>query len=673
MSSSSPHPKDSVSAENEKITAGLQSTSLAVLEATQRNKRPLAATQSLLQAALVDSHVVFVPRLLRCDDALNQLSDATCSRRPVPFSKLRKIAPYVRPEARLAGYPAAAVVFSFVQNADSRHEARPSIVTCHQHISCTRAQAASASRTPTQVSSRTFSLCHHESDAARCSLETSKTFRGACFSPFVRAYAPGLASYGISEASFLTFVDGLNEAFVAHPIYQGLNIVGTIMSLIPVVKGMQLAGTGIALGAAGASYASSYLQTKAYLKAMNQTLFEPLRLHVEMLTTPEMMEKVVGGETRLELPPLEFLGEHEEAEIAGQIVKMSVNDPRIRRMKALENFVMPLDFDVPEVATPNSMLKRMGNSQAKRLAKKQEAKMLKKYHKGKKKFDEESAEAENRTKQGEDGVAKAEIELAKEHKKLESDLTQDQVMGDERVKDRIVEKHDRQVEKMTKEIEKKRRENDKEVHKHKERAEKGRSKVAKDEEKIANKIRWIVISTWGPDVDEHGEDACQLPSGSEGQLNQRSAASIMIRWRHCLAPACELRCVVPSHMYTALGEYRANGTRYEVAGAMRQGAPKRKVEGADKEAFLQADEGKNVGLMCGYNCNWDRTVLDSHAYTERKGETTRMSFNHSVAAAVHTVFARLFGPQLCALGMGRCCKLAASVWGRPVAPHRRRR
>jgi hypothetical protein len=42
-------------------------------------------------------------------------------------------------------------------------------------------------------------------------------FGGKHSSPFVRAYTPALSTYGIPESSFLAFLDGLNENFIANP------------------------------------------------------------------------------------------------------------------------------------------------------------------------------------------------------------------------------------------------------------------------------------------------------------------------------------------------------------------------------------------------------------------------------------------------------------------------
>lgn len=93
--------------------------------------------------------------------------------------------------------------------------------------------------------------------------QTSKNFRGAFFSPFVRAYVPELEAHDISQSDFLTFIDGLNEAFIANPVFQGFGIAGTIMQQFYGVHPVQWAGMGVSVVSGMASAATSYARTRA--------------------------------------------------------------------------------------------------------------------------------------------------------------------------------------------------------------------------------------------------------------------------------------------------------------------------------------------------------------------------------------------------------------------------
>lgn len=120
----------------------------------------------------------------------------------------------------------------------------------------------------------------------------SKSFRGAFFGPLARAYPPALADYGIPQDKFHTFLDGFNEAFVAHPVFQGLGVAGAVMTMAYGVHPMQWAGMGLQVSSGVASAATSYLRTKQYVRAVNEQLFNPAGLHVNVMTTSKMVQRI---------------------------------------------------------------------------------------------------------------------------------------------------------------------------------------------------------------------------------------------------------------------------------------------------------------------------------------------------------------------------------------------
>ena len=339
----------------------------------------------------------------------------------------------------------------------------------------------------------------------RDNLETTKSFRGTFFSPFVRAYVPDLENYGISRDAFLAFVDGLNEAFVANPAFQLTSTLGMIMSQCYGVDPVVWAGMGLQVASGVASGATSYFRTKEFVKAMNGDLFHPAGLHLNIMTTKKMMNKIGYPEDKLQLPPLESYDDlntpttmkPREAAKAAQFDSPE-DDPRMRRMKALQGYVMPLDFDVPEAVAPESLLKKMGASQAKRLSKKQNKKMGKDRQEGYKKFLEKQREAEKKQREGDKEIAKIERKLAKEEAKL---------MGKEgKKREKALEEFQKEDAKLRREMEKAVAERDKEVAKEMKDAHKERSKVEKKEGKAAHKIRWIVISRWEGQEGDEDED-----------------------------------------------------------------------------------------------------------------------------------------------------------------------
>lgn len=186
----------------------------------------------------------------------------------------------------------------------------------------------------------------------------------------MRAWVPQLEAHGLQKQDFVTTIDGLNECFVPHPVFQGLNIAGGIMGMVQGVHPVQFAGMGLQAASNVASGATSYLRTQQYVKAINESYFHPAGLHLHVFTTKKMTEKVGYPEEKLQLPPLDYdtdlgpidgLDRKESSKIAAaQMVEQ--NDPRLRRIKALEGYVMPLDTDVPEPVAPDNLLKKMSST-----------------------------------------------------------------------------------------------------------------------------------------------------------------------------------------------------------------------------------------------------------------------------------------------------------------------
>lgn len=351
--------------------------------------------------------------------------------------------------------------------------------------------------------------------------ETTKHFKGAFFSPFTRAYTPELEAHGISQSDFLTFIDGLNEAFVANPAFQGLGIAGRVMGMVYGVHAVQWAGLGLEAGAGLANAATSYVRTRMYVKAMNKDLFHPVGLSLTILTTKKMMEKVKYPQDKLQLPPLEWNDDLDNdtslkpKEIARRAAEVSEQeDPRIRRIKALEGYVLPIDLDVPEAVAPDNMLKKVGAAQARRMEAKQSRKLTKRRSKGERKYIKKNQKAERRQSKGELRIENLEREL--ENDKIELDR-QMAGMEDQQQRQVAMKEFEKKETKLKRKMEKRASKMDRKVNKSLNKADKRREKVDKREHKIAHKVRWIVISRW----EGHGDlsDDSLSPSDSEDESN----------------------------------------------------------------------------------------------------------------------------------------------------------
>lgn len=157
-------------------------------------------------------------------------------------------------------------------------------------------------------------------------------------SPFSRAYASSLStlpkSGPISQAQFLRFIDGLNEAFIASPALQAASFVGTFISTLPLPI-IPLAGTGILARSGLASSAEGLKRANIYLGAANKEIFLPWGLRCQVMKTGKMMLAVGHSSEVLSLSLLE-----------------NQDDPRMRRFRALGDRVAELQFEflpAPEV------------------------------------------------------------------------------------------------------------------------------------------------------------------------------------------------------------------------------------------------------------------------------------------------------------------------------------
>lgn len=336
----------------------------------------------------------------------------------------------------------------------------------------------------------------------------------------MRAYVPELAAHGIREADFVTFIDGLNEAFIAHPIFQGLGIVGGVMSMFYGITPVQWAGAGLQVASGVASIATSYLRTRAYMKAVNQDLFHPSGLHLNIMTTTNMMKKVGCPEDKLQLPPLEsnsdldqdIWSDAKSTVEASDTSSPAQDDPRMRRVKALQGYVMPIDLDVPAAVAPDSLFRRMGAARAAKQMRNQERKMTKQRTKGETKFQKKSRAAEKKQRKGEERIGGVQREFASNKAALERRMTETQ---DPKQQDKALKAFEKKENKLNSKLAKRMAKMDKQVDKRLKQAEAGRSKVDGEEARIAHKVRWIVISPWNGG---EGSDEDSLPS-SESEVD----------------------------------------------------------------------------------------------------------------------------------------------------------
>ena len=344
---------------------------------------------------------------------------------------------------------------------------------------------------------------------AMVDIETTKSFRGACFSPFVRAYVAELNAHGIDQDTFVGFIDGLNEAFVANPVLEAINIASAVVSMTVPLPDVQYVFGGISIGAALAGRATSYARTKTYLKAVNTNLFNPAGLNVSVMNTKKMMEELGCGESTLNLPPLDTFADIDEGALAEPVDqdqstgKTHPDDPRMRRIRALEGYVMPLNFDMPPPAVSrDNFLKRMGDAHVNWLSRRQQKNLTKKREKAIAKDLEKEQKAEEKRIGVKQEVAKLEREFANEQIRFETEMNSEKATSDPKEGDRAIEDFEKQTSKISKQIDKEKSKLEEQAEKREQDADKELRKKEEKEEKIARKIRWVVISAWNGEEDD---------------------------------------------------------------------------------------------------------------------------------------------------------------------------
>lgn len=304
--------------------------------------------------------------------------------------------------------------------------------------------------------------------------QTTKRLQGVSFSPFTRAYPTTLATIDqpISKSDLVSFIDDLNEAFIASPFLQAVGLAGTITSFVP-LSIAQIVGGAVSLSADVGTAATSYGRTRAFVKAANEKVFGPRGLQLKILSTRDMMAAV--GMKDQESLPLHGLPEFDEEWAINQ--EGSINDPRIRWLQALEGRISTLDWNVPGQIEQQSWLKKAGAWQAKRLEEKQTKDLQKQREKAGERAEKRREEMEEVDQDAAEKLAKIERKMSKVAAKSGKSES----------------KKNEKISKLEDKMDKKQRKWEKQSNKVVEKREKDGRKADRQEHKVVQKIRWLVI------------------------------------------------------------------------------------------------------------------------------------------------------------------------------------
>lgn len=361
--------------------------------------------------------------------------------------------------------------------------------------------------------------------------EISKTFHGYSYRPFSRAYAPELRRYGISRAQFLQFIDDLNDAWLAPAFWQTASKLGNILSMTPTVETQAIA-LGLQATAEYRAHKASKKATADFLSRANPELWERRGLHAQVLSTKEMMMRVGAPETMMKVSPLEHLNDQGQFESRGGGV--SRNDPRVRRIEALRDYVMGLRFEKDQ--SPVNSLKSKGwmakvsRRQEQVAAHEQNQKILKAREEGYQKL----AEAEEAGRLVDEEIKQVEDEITQICEAANAKKRECGVMLD-RSAQQVVARIESTMRKDVAKLEAKKAQllktRDREVLKKRKEGENSLNKSYKKEEEIANKVMWLVITK--NDTHHVGEDDTQgldvdWPAAGEYEETYRRGSSLSV-------------------------------------------------------------------------------------------------------------------------------------------------
>lgn len=174
----------------------------------------------------------------------------------------------------------------------------------------------------------------------------------------------------------------------------GSALMGT--QILPV----QVAGGAVQAVSALTSASISFVRVRKLMSEANTTIFGPRGLQAHIMSTKKMTAAIgydaVDSKGKLQLPPLQNMNGIVEfgedgASIDGQL-RDQAEDPRMRRIHALDGYCSPLSFDVPEQPLPDNTLKRIATAPTRWQSNLQKKSLIKARKKGLKKYNEQIEE-----------------------------------------------------------------------------------------------------------------------------------------------------------------------------------------------------------------------------------------------------------------------------------------
>ncbi|KIV95365.1 hypothetical protein PV10_03030 [Exophiala mesophila] len=179
--------------------------------------------------------------------------------------------------------------------------------------------------------------------------------------PFYRAYAPDLSYHAITLEEFVGFLDNLTVARAPAAPFQILQLASMGIGFVP-HHWTQAASAGIGVVAGAGTASVSAARSKLYLKQANEQYFGPRGLKVTLVKDEKFRLLTCEDPRSYPLAPVSVSSHITVAE---------------RRMKALENHIAPLTFDVPSPEPQTNVLDKLSARQVQNTIRKSQEKAIK--------------------------------------------------------------------------------------------------------------------------------------------------------------------------------------------------------------------------------------------------------------------------------------------------------
>lgn len=308
-----------------------------------------------------------------------------------------------------------------------------------------------------------------------------------------------------------------------------MGIATTPMSISPLAP-VHWAGLGLRIASDISSGATSMIRTRAYLDAMNKTMWHPAGLHCNIMTTSNMMKQVKYPGDRLRLPPLDSIGDLEgDIEPATaeptrtELTSTTQDDPRMRRIRALHGYVMPITLNVPAAVMPDNLFKKLNATQNAWLGRRHDRKQDRRRSKSEQRDLQSLRKHDEMIARNDDHIEKLESELAAITANFEKRVALKP--DDTRAEQRSRRSYDKEKEKMERKMEEAIAKADKQDDMFHARSAERQANAMRREENATHKVRWIVISAL---KDASGSDADSLP---DTELDRVQATPTTMSWR----------------------------------------------------------------------------------------------------------------------------------------------